>query len=114
MGTNVIWWSAIALETAVLCRGVKAALLRKYPLFYAYVASVLLIELLRFSCYEFASNFYQAFYWHTELVTIVTSYAVIVEIFGGSLRHNPAVTRLARSSMLVVFVLTGTYVASDM
>ncbi len=114
MGTNLIWLSAVGLEAIILCRGVKAALLRKYPLFYAYVICVFLIELLRFSCHEFAPNFYQAFYWHTELVTIVTSYAVIVEIFGGSLRHNPAVTRLARTSMLVVFVLTGTYVASDM
>src|SRR6266850_6250271 len=114
MGTNLIWWSAIALETVVLCRGVKAALLRKYPLFYAYIACVLLIELLRFSCYEFAPNFYQAFYWHTELVTIVTSYAIVFEIFRRSLRHNPAVTRLAQTLLLVVFVLTGTYVASDL
>jgi len=114
MGTNLIWWSAIALETAVLCRGAKAALLRKYPFFYAYVASVLLIDLLRFSCYEFASNFYQAFYWHSELVTIVTSYAIVFEIFRGSLRHNPAVAGLAQTLLLVVFVLTGTYVASDL
>jgi hypothetical protein len=114
MSTNLIWWSAIALETVVLYRGVRAALLRKYPLFYAYVACVFLIELLRFSCHEFAPNFYQAFYWHTELVTIVTSYAVILEIFRGSLRRNPAVARLARTLLLVVFVLTGTYVASDM
>ncbi len=73
-----------------------------------------LIELLRFSCYEFTSNFYQAFYWHTELVTIVTSYAIVFEIFRGSLRHNPAVARLAQTLLLVVFVLTGTYVASDL
>lgn len=102
------------LETVVLCRGVKATLLRKYPLFYAYVACVFLIELLRFSCYEFALNSYQAFYWHTELVTIVTSYAVVFEIFRGSLRHNPVVARLAQTLLLVVFVLTGTYVVSDM
>src|SRR5258706_10436492 len=88
MGTNLIWLSAVGLEAIILCRGVKAALLRKYPLFYAYVICVFLIELLRFSCHQFAPNFYQAFYWHTELVTIVTSYAVIVEIFGGSLRHR--------------------------
>jgi hypothetical protein len=114
LGTNFIWGSAIALEAVVLYRGVKAALLTRYPLFYAYVACVFLIELFRFSCHEFAPNLYQPVYWHTELVTIGTSYAVIFEILRGSLRHNPAVTRLARTLMLVVFVLTGTYVASDM
>ena len=114
MDTNLIWWSAIALETVVFFRGLKAALLRKYPLFYAYIICVFLIELLRFSCHEFAPNFYQAFYWHSELATIVTSYAVIFEILRGSLRHNPAVIRLARTLVLSVFVLTGTYVASDM
>jgi hypothetical protein len=114
MDTNLIWLSAVGLEALVLCRGVKASLLRKYRLFYAYIGCVLLIELLRFSCYEFASSFYQAFYWHTELVTIVMSYAVIFEIFRGSLRHNPAVTRLARTLLLVVLVLTSTYVATDL
>src|SRR5260370_36598372 len=105
MGTNLSWLSAVGLEAVVLCRGVKASLLGKYRFFYAYVGCVLLIELLRFSCYEFASNFYQAFYWHTELVTIVISYPIVFEIFSRSLRHNPAVVRFAQTFLLVVFVL---------
>jgi hypothetical protein len=114
MGTNLIWWSAIALEAAVLFRGVKAALLRKYPLFYAYIGCVLLIEALRFCCYKFTPNLYQAFYWHSELITIVTSYAVIFEIFRSSLRYHPAVARVAQAFLLAVFVLTLTYVTSDL
>src|SRR5260370_17564403 len=114
MGTNLSWLSAVGLEAVVLCRGVKASLLGKYRFFYAYVGCVLLIELLRFSCYEFVPNFYQAFYWHTELVTIVMSYAIVFEIFRRSLRHNPAVARLAQTLLLVVLVLTSTYVATDL
>jgi hypothetical protein len=114
MSINLIWLGSIALEAVVFYRGAKATLLRKYPLFYAYVICVLIIELSRFSCYEFAPKFYPAFYWYTEIVTIVTSYAIVVEIFRQSLRHNPAIARLAKTLLLAVFVLTGTFVASDL
>src|SRR5260370_8423399 len=101
MGTNLSWLSAVGLEAVVLCRGVKASLLRKYRLFYAYVGCVLLIELLRFSCYEFVPNFYQAFYWHTELVTIVMTYALVFEIFSQSPSRNPPVPHFPPTLPLV-------------
>jgi len=114
MGTNVIWWSAIALEVVVLFRGLRQALLKKYPLFYAYLGCVLLIEVLRFFCYRFTPSFYSAFYWHSELVTIVASYGVIFEIFRQALRHNPGVARLAQKFLLVLFVIALTFAASDL
>jgi len=114
MGTNLIWWSAIAIEAVVLCRGVRSALLKKYPLVYAYIGCILLIEVLRFCCQRFAPNFYPAFFWHTELVTIVASYAVIFEIFRKALRHNVGVARPAQKLLLVVFVIAVTYAASDL
>src|SRR5260370_26902812 len=114
MGTNLSWLSAVGLEAVVLCRGVKASLLGKYRFFYAYVGCVLLIELLRFSCYEFVPNFYQAFDWLAELVAIGMRHGNVFEIFRRSLRHNPAVARFAQTLLLVVFVLTSTYVATDL
>jgi hypothetical protein len=114
MGTNLIWLSAIALELVILYRGAKTALLRKYPLFYAYIACVLVLELLRVSCFQLAPNFYPAFYWYTEPLTIVSSYAVIFEIFKRPVIYNPAVARLAQPLLVVVFILTATYAASDL
>jgi len=114
MDTNLIWLSAIALETTVLFRGLRAALLKKYPLFYSYIGCVLLIELLRVCCYKVSPNFYPVFYWHTELVTIAASYAVIFEIFRQALRYNPGVARVAQELLLVVFVVAFTYAASDL
>jgi hypothetical protein len=114
MDTNLIWLSAIALETAVLFRGLRAALLKKYPLFYAYIGCVLLIEVLRISCYKVSPNFYPAFYWNTELVTIAASYAVVFEIFRLALRHNPGVARVSKKLLLIVFVIAVTYAASDL
>ncbi|HET6929325.1 MAG TPA: hypothetical protein VFI45_03315 [Candidatus Acidoferrum sp.] len=106
--------SAIALEATVIFRGLRAALQKRYPLFYAYVGCVFLIELLRVFCYKASPNFYPAFYWHTELVTIAASYAVILEIFRQALRHNPGVARVAQKLLLVVFVIAFTYSASDL
>lgn len=114
MDTNLIWLSAIALETAVVFRGLRAALLKKYPLFYAYIGCVLLIEVLRVFCYKVRPNFYPAFYWHTELVTIVASYAVTFEIFRQALRHNPGVAQFSRKLLLVVFVIAISYAATDL
>jgi len=114
MGTNFIWWCAIALEAALLWRGATSQLLKKYPLVYAYIGCVLLIEILRFCCYRFAPNSYPSLYWNSELVTILASYAVIFEIFRQGLRHNPGVARLAQNLLLVVFVIALTYAASDL
>src|SRR5260370_26149642 len=88
--------------------------MKKYPLFYAYIGCVLLIEVLRFCSHTFTQNFYPAFFWHTEPVTIVASYAVILEIFRKGLRHNPGVARRAQKLMLLVFVIALTYAASDL
>src|SRR5258708_36374666 len=114
MGTNFIWWSAIALEAAILFRSAPSALLKKYPLFYAYIGCVLLIEVLRFCSHTFTPNFYPAFFWHTDPVTIVARYALILEIFGKALKHNPGLARRAQKLQLLGFVIALTSVATDL
>ena len=114
MGTNLMWWSAIALEGAVLFRGLRAALLKKYPVFYTYVACILLIELLRFAFYTSTPRFFQALYWHSELIAVVGSYGIIVEIFRKALEHNPGLARVAQKLLLVILVIAVSYAASDL
>jgi hypothetical protein len=114
MGTNLMWWISMALEGAVLFRGLKAALLRKYPLFYTYVGCILVIEVLRFACYMLIPGSFQAFYWHTELIVVIASYGIIVEIFRKALQRNPGVARAAQKLLLVVFVISISYAASDL
>ncbi len=114
METNLIWAIAITLEGVILFRGLKTELRKRYLFYYCYVASLLLIELLRFLCYRLFPNFYGVFYWQTELVRIVASYAVIFEIFKRALRHNPGVARRAQQLLLVVFVVALSYAGSDL
>jgi len=89
-------------------------LLRKYPLFYAYISCVLLKEIVGLLSYQFARNFYEPFYWPSELATIVASYAVIVEIFKQSLRHNPGIAHKAQKLFLAAFALTVSFADTDL
>lgn len=114
MYTTLIWSIAIGLEAVILFRGLKERLPKRYLFFYYYIASLLLIEVLRFFCYRLTPNFYGAFYWHTELVRIVASYAVIFEIFKRALRHNPGVSHIAQKWLAVIFALAFSYAASDL
>jgi len=113
MYTNLIWLIAIALEAAILFRGLRTGLRKRYPFFYFYLGSLLLIEVFRFLCYRLTPNFYGAFYWHTELVRIVTTFGVIFEIFKRALKHNTGVERRAQTWLLVVFAFALSYAASD-
>lgn len=113
MVSNLIWASTALLEAAVLFRGWKTGLLRKYPFFYAFVSWVLLTEGFRFWCYKYIPTFYQTFYWDTRLITVVASYAICVEVFKSGLRHNRGVARVAQKLLLAVFVCAASYAGSD-
>jgi hypothetical protein len=112
MSSSLVWWFSIALELALLIRGF-AGFLRKYPLFYAYIGCVLAKELAGLACYTFAPNLYAKLFWPTELITIVASFAVIIEIFRGSVRHNPGIVRFTQTLLVIAFALTTFYVLVD-
>jgi hypothetical protein len=114
MLANFIWFSAIALEAAILLRGSAIGLLKKYPLFYSYVGCVLVKEIIGLITNAFAPKLYEPLYWPTELATILASYAVIIEVFRCSTRDKPGIRRLTQNALLSVFVLTVAYAASDL
>jgi hypothetical protein len=113
MDANLIWLSSSALEAAVLFRGWKTGLLRRYSFFYAFIGWILVTEALRFWCYRQIPSSYLTLYWDTQLVTVAASYTVCVEIFKSALRHSPGVARGAQKLLLVVFVAALSYAASD-
>jgi hypothetical protein len=112
MLTNLVWWTGIALELALITRGTLAGLFGTYPLFYAYIASVLIKDLLALVCYTLAPTMYAAVYWPTELATIVASFGVLIEIFRRSVRHSPGLVRFSQGFLLMAFGLTTVYVSA--
>lgn len=114
METQIIWWIGTALVALVLIRGALAGNLRRYPLFYFYISCVLVKEVVGLLSYRLAPTLYRPLYWSTELATIVASYAVIVEIFRQSLRHNPGIARKGLKLLLAACALTVSYAATDL
>jgi len=113
MMSDVIWWSAIVLGATLLLRGTKTKLIRSYPLFYGYIGCVLAIDLLRFACYRLDADFYRRFYWYTECLGILASYAVILEIYKRSLKFRPGAARLAQTLLLSALFVTVAAVAAN-
>ncbi len=106
MSEQIVWWATIVLEIVVLVRAVSERLAAKFPIFYFYVTSVLLVSLLRMSCYRFYPNRYQNFYWYTEFLSVLAGYGVIFEIYKTALKNHPGVSRRAQKALLVVLFVT--------
>lgn len=102
MVTNIVWWAAILLEAAILLRGYLTGLLRKYPLFYSYLFCVFAKELIGLWSYYFAPTLYEPLYWPSELITVLASYAVVVEVFRCGLRDYPGIAKVAQNLLLIV------------
>lgn len=113
MATTLIWCSAIVLEGFLLWRGTSNGLLKRYPLFFTYLACVLAREAFGLLIYQFSYDAYSLFYWPADLVTILASCLVIFEIFRSATRHKPGIRRLTQTALLAVFLLTITYAATD-
>ena len=113
MTTDLIWWTGTALETVILLRGILTGLVKKCPLFYSYIACVLLKEIIGLLTHALAPKLYEPLYWPAELATIIASYAVIVETFRWSARYNPGIRRLTQSVSLSVVGVTVAYAGSD-
>ncbi len=109
----LIWWGGIALCALLLMRAFQKRLVRRYPLFYSYIACVLLADLARSCFYGASPASYQKFYWGTELVSILAGYGVILEIYKRALENYPRPARRAQSLLLFVLLVTAAKVLVD-
>jgi hypothetical protein len=99
---QLIWWSGIAVEIAVLVRGFRGQLVRRLPIFYAYIAFVALQEILRVLFQSRPA--YPLIYWVTEFLGLAMGSLVIFEIYKVSLRAYPGAARMARNALAFVFL----------
>ena len=102
MFTQILWWIGNATEAFILARSIKGKLYEKYPSFYFYLSTVLLIDLLRFAAYTFRPNLHRLLYWYTEYLVAIVGYVVILEIYKHALKSSPGAARIARIFLLGV------------
>jgi len=103
--TQVIWWAGMCLGAVMLFRGLRQRLLLKYPVFYLYIAFVLLEDLLRFYIYRWHPAIYPQTYWVTDFFGLVIGSGVVFEIYRSGLSAYPGTARMARNLLLLVFTL---------
>jgi len=99
---QILWWIGNATEGLILARSIKGKLYEKYPAFYFYLSTVLLIELLRFAAYTLQPSLHRLLYWYTEYLVAIVGYGVILEIYKHALKSSPGAARVARIFLLGV------------
>jgi len=102
MFTQLLWWAGNAAEVLLLVRSVQGKFYRKYPTFYFYLGSVLLVTLLRFAVFTFRPGSYPALYWYTQYFAATIGYAVILEIYSQAFKKYRGAVRVANGLLLCI------------
>ena len=106
MLSQLIWSSSIVLAFLVIIRGLQTKLASHYPVFYSYVAYVLLFEdIASYLINRWAPGLYPYVYWITEFIGVVIGCGVVFEIFRMGLLQYPGTARMARNALAVIFAL---------
>jgi hypothetical protein len=104
MLSQLIWWSCIALEAAILIRGLQTRLTLRFPYFYIYLTFVFLSDLLSLAI-PFTSPAYEYMFWSTESGGILFGCAMVLEIYRIGLARYPGTATMARNAVALIFVL---------
>jgi len=102
---QLIWWSSIALEMALLARGLQNRLAFRLPVFYSYIAFVIFQDLVRLSTFQWKYDLYKRVFWSTEFLGLAIGSLVVFEIYKVSLAAYPGAARMARNALAVVFLV---------
>lgn len=104
-GTDqLVWWTCILLELFLVLHSIPT-MLKRFPIFYGYVACVLIRDVSAIPIYRMWPGLYAPFYWSTAFVTAILGYAVILEIYNRSLVRFPGVARLIRAVLVGLLFL---------
>src|SRR5208282_4664794 len=108
----IIALAGMLFDAVILYRAFRAKLFAKYPLFYAYIACVLLVDVFRALIYHLGSSaFYRDFFWATQFLSLVVGYGVILEIIRKALEPYAGAERFARVAVVAVFAAVFSFVA---
>jgi hypothetical protein len=105
MLSQFIWWGSDALEVLLLIRAWQCGLLRRYPLFYAYIFFVVVQDVPRFLTLRWNEKAYDYVYWTTEYLAVAAGCAVVFEIYRIALYSYPGAARIIRNVLMFVFAM---------
>ena len=100
----LIWLISIALEALLITRFVKQNLVRRYPIFFAYISFVLLSDLILFPLDSHSAT-YLYLYWISEFLSLILGCLVFLEFYWIALRPYPGTARVARALLSILFIV---------
>src|SRR5690242_18921692 len=104
MFNELVWSLCIATEAALLVRATRTGMVKRFPVFFLYVACVLAKDLLSIPIYRHLPSVYAEFYYTAELIVAAIGFGILVEIYRRSLKHYPGVDRFFPGFYAVVFL----------
>jgi len=96
-------------EALLLLRAWRKRTLARFPIFYSYIAFVLLQSILRTIIlleYSWDSKPYSIAYWTTEFIGVFAGCSIFFEFYKIALAGFPGAGKFARNALLFVFALT--------
>jgi hypothetical protein len=104
MLSQLILWSSIILELALLVTGLRSRLAHRFPVFYVYITFILLQDLVTIFALQWSQQTYKSVYWSTEFTGLALGSLVVFEICKVSLAAYPGTARMARNALALVFL----------
>ncbi len=102
MFAEILRWTANSAVILLLVRSTQGRFYRRYPTFYFYLGSVLIVSLLRFAVFTFRASSYPAFYWYSQYFAATIGYAVILEIYSQAFKKYRGAVRVANGLLLCI------------
>jgi hypothetical protein len=105
----VIWWVGIILEATILLRALRCRSFGKYPYFYTYISSILIVDLTRYLVYRHDPSAFRNWYWFTQFLSVATGYGVILEILRQALARYQGAARFGSRILWASFFAVVAY-----
>jgi hypothetical protein len=113
MFSLALWLIGPVLESALLVRAFQIGSIRRYKLFYLYVAWVLVRDLSLFPIYRFRPQYYVPVYWYSEFCSVLIGCGIVWEVYRLTLSRYPGAAQMARNVLAFVFVLSASRILAN-
>jgi len=100
-----VWVITLALEAVLLLRALKGGCLRVYPMFYLYLAGVLIQSSSLLVIYYTTPRYYASCYWYAEFLSVGLGCGAVWEIYRKALGCFPGASRMANNVLGIVLVV---------
>ena len=105
MAASLLWLAGWTLEGLILWRAWRCGIFRRYPLFCAYLAIVLVSSASLWPVYNYYHGFYKSFFWVQQFLSLLAGFGVLFEIVQKSFEEYPGARALATGVVIALFVI---------